>query len=74
MQRNSSVATIAAMLGAASLASMSVGGNVEVSFPAGRDPGYRMGRRSRPQPAKGYAGAKLAKKASKGTLTHNGLR
>lgn len=56
-------------IAAAGLASIgSVGGAVEVT-PA-RNSGYRMGRRSMPQPDKGgYPGAKLAKQARKGTLT-----
>jgi hypothetical protein len=71
---NASVALMAGLMAAASMPA--VGGNVEVIPRADSyDPGYRKGRRSRaPESTGNYPGAKLAKKARKGTLTHNGIR
>jgi hypothetical protein len=68
---NTTAARILAMSALIGAASMSFGNNVSVlTREEGRASGYRMGRRSRPEPAQGgYPGAKLAKKARKGTLT-----
>ncbi len=71
--RSLSLPAIAGLMAAA--AAPAIGGDVAVIQREGRDSGYRMGRRSTPKADEGgYPGAKLAKKARKGTLTHNGLR
>jgi DNA-binding transcriptional LysR family regulator len=70
--RNNSLAVVA-LMAAAGMGVASGGASV-----VPRDsysPGYRKGRRSMARPdEEGYPGAKLAKKARKGTLTHNGIR